>query len=93
MAEIFKHTTKKEELVLISKIAKRALENMEDTHGDLLSLTMDIQAVHENDFPLRLQELHDAGEFDFFHDVFGIVIHLDRDTGKLKDCFVPRYAR
>ena len=29
---------------------------------------------------------------DFLHDVAGIYRHLDRTTGKLTDCFVPRCA-
>ena len=55
-------------------------------------ILMDLTAVHANGCPLRLDELAGADEFDFIHDVFGIRRHLDRSTGKLGGCFVPRFA-
>jgi hypothetical protein len=54
---------------------------------------MDITAAHANGCPLRLSELLVAKPFDFAHDVFGIRRHLNRETGQLENCFVPRYAR
>ena len=60
---------------------------------DPLCLTMDITAVHANGCPLRLQALLDADEFNFLHDVTKIERHIDRNTGKLRDHFVPRFAR
>ena len=59
---------------------------------DYLALTMDITACHLNGNPLRLAELADADDETFTHDVFGIVRHIDRRTGALKDCFVPRLS-
>jgi len=40
-----------------------------------------------------LKGLLQAENFDFLHDVIGIVNHLNRETGELEDYFVPRYAR
>lgn len=57
-----------------------------------LDAMMDIDACHMNDCPLKLQELLQADDFNFAHDVFGIRAHINRHTGKLMDCFVPRYA-
>ena len=59
---------------------------------DRLSIYMDISAAHEA-CPLRLGELLDADDVNFAHDVGGIGRHLNRDTGQLLDCFVPRFAR
>lgn len=56
-------------------------------------VVMDIIAVHRNGCPLRLAELLAADDFNFAHDVFGIRRHLDRTTGQLRNCFVPRFAR
>jgi hypothetical protein len=56
-------------------------------------LGMDLTATHANGCPLRLEELLAAPPADFAHDVFGIREHIDRDTGTLRDCFLPRYAR
>lgn len=53
---------------------------------------MDITAVHCNGNPLRLADLLAADEHNFTHDLWGIQRHIDRQTGKLGDCFVPRYS-
>jgi len=58
---------------------------------DHMSLTMDLGAAHLA-CPMRLAELADADDFNFAHDVGGIMRHLDRNTGELTDCFTPRYA-
>ncbi len=77
------------EAALIAKIAKRAQQY--GNTDSLLSIEMDISAAHL-ECPMRLNELLDAKDFDFFHDVFGIRQHINRKTGKLEGCFVPRYA-
>lgn len=41
---------------------------------------------------LDLQKLLDAPDGDFGHDVFGIRRHINRQTGELGDCFLPRCA-
>lgn len=53
---------------------------------------MDITAVHANGSPLRLFDLLGADDGDFAHDVLGIRRNLNRTTGQLEHCFVPRYA-
>lgn len=53
---------------------------------------MDIAATHVNGCPLNLQKLLEADDFNFAHDVFGIERHLNRSTGELENCFVPRCA-
>ncbi len=58
---------------------------------DPLSMRMDLAAVHAKT-PMRLAELAGADDFNLTHDMFGIMSHLDRETGELRDCFVPRYA-
>lgn len=58
---------------------------------DGLSLLMDVTATHANGCPLKLAELADADDFNFVHDIGGIVRHLDRETGRLGGCFLPRF--
>jgi hypothetical protein len=80
---------------LIVKIADRALRMAKEVGTDLgtpLDLEMDLTATHCNGRELRLSDLLAAPEFDFVHDVWGIVNHLDRTTGALTRCFVPRYS-
>lgn len=58
-----------------------------------MGLTMDITACHANGNPLRLDDLLTASPFDFAHDVFGIIDHLDRETGSLINHFSPRFSQ
>lgn len=56
------------------------------------TLVMDLTACHLNGTPLDLERLLEASEFDFVHDVWGIYTHIDRTTGTLQRCFMPRTA-
>lgn len=80
----------KEELKLIHSIGKRAVEG--NPSFNLMDLEMDILAVHYNGCKLKLKELLKATQFNFFHDVNGISLHIDRKTGNLLNCFLPRYS-
>lgn len=79
------------ESFLIRKIVDRAVKN-KAYKRDKLSTEMDLEACHCNGTPLDLTRLLNAPEFDFWHDLSGIRYHLNRDTGKLMDCFLPRMA-
>ena len=81
--------TTKEETALILAIVKRAEkeENNDIVHMDSL---MDITACHLNGTPLDLQKFLDFDDFNFNHDFYGIRRHIDRNTGKIKNCFLPR---
>jgi hypothetical protein len=79
----------------INEIAKRAVRLAED-HGvdyDLVDAGMDVTACHSNGCPLKLEQLLEADDFNFSHDVFGIRRHIDRETGKLEGFFLPRFAK
>lgn len=83
-------STSKEDYLIINEIVKRA--KALGVQRDTLSLDMDICAAHENS-PLRLEDLLKADNSNFLHDIIGIVNHLNRETGELEDCFLPRYAK
>lgn len=86
---IVKMDSTKEELDLIIKIIKRADdENLLST--DRLCLMMDLEAVHTNDVKLQFGKLLNFPRFDFAHDIVGIQNCIDRKTGKLTKCFLPR---
>jgi hypothetical protein len=53
---------------------------------------MDLTATHLNGTPLRLQEMLYSKDGDLIHDVVGIHNNLDRRTGRMMNCFLPRYA-
>lgn len=72
----------------IENIAARAVElNPAWDREDLVS---DIEAVHCNGCPLDLDMFLSAHVLNFIHDVAGIIGYLDRETGELKEFFVPR---
>lgn len=78
-----------------AKIADRAGSEFVRNAGGRMSLIMDLLAADgkNGNAPIDLDALAEADEFNFVHDVAGIVRHMDRTTGQLTDCFVPRYAR
>lgn len=72
---------------LISAVIRRFSEHQHD--ADALSLSMDLTVCHNLEH-VDLPTLLAARWNDFAHDVSGIIRHLDRTTGELTDCFVPR---
>ena len=84
----------KEEVRTINKIAHRAVA-MAASAGieyPVMDADMDTPACHVNGCPLKLDALLAADEFNFAHDVFGIRRHINRRTGKLENCFLPRFS-
>jgi hypothetical protein len=71
-------------------IARRVIDYTRS--GSVLELSMDILACHLNACPLNLDEMMKGDLQDVVHDVAGISAHIDRVTGALRDCFIPRFA-
>lgn len=84
--------TTKEEMELIGKISDKAYRLVPELKKAGVIVCMDIEATHDK-CPLDLQKLLEFPDFDFIHDVCGIARHLDRNTGELTDCFLPRCAK
>jgi hypothetical protein len=59
---------------------------------DTDEIAFTVYASHKK-IPLRLQELLEADDGNFAHDVFGIMRHFNVLNEKMRDCFVPRFAR
>jgi hypothetical protein len=86
----------REDTELISKIADRYITMCNGTSfrpPKKFNLLMDIEATNNNGCPLKLAELLKADDFDFAHDINGIINNINRQTGKLDNCFLPRYAK
>lgn len=79
----------KQEQQLVNKIVTRGTLAV---GRERQALEMDISATHVN-CPLDLDKLANAPVFDFTHDIVGIINNLNRDTGELENCFVPRCAK
>ena len=75
----------------IHQLAGRTKQELLAGAAYVMSICMDLAAA-DCDIPMDLDRLLNADGFNFLHDVGGITRHINRTTGKLEDCFVPRYA-
>lgn len=79
-----------DEYQLMQSIAERAsAKNL--MQSDQVSLIMDLSVAHES-YNLRLNELLNADNFNFSHDIVGIQQNIDRVNSKMLGRFIPRYA-
>lgn len=88
--------TTKEDAALIAKIVlhvEAACKEYGVRFGKRLNAEMDLTACHLNGCPLDLKKLSEAPDPDLLHDAIGITQHINRDTGKLMDCFSPRCSK
>lgn len=74
-------------------IARRAVRMFQrfDIPYRRRDIEMDLSAVHAKT-PLRLAELAKADDFNFAHDLGGIRANINRNTGELENCFMPRFT-
>lgn len=81
-------------MAVIDRIAERAWRFSKAKGVDYTrkTIVMDLVACNANGTPLDLARLENAPDFDFIHDIFGIRRHINRQTGKIEDCFLPRCA-
>jgi hypothetical protein len=77
------------ELAVIDAIVNRARVHFPDREER--DVKMDVLATHLTK-PLRLNELLDADDTNFVHDIVGIERHLDRQTFTLRGGFSPRFT-
>jgi len=90
-----KFSATKDELILIFAIAtsphcKILLHEMDYSHSDFV---MDLDAVHSNGCPLDLNALLFFSDEERRHDIHGIRRNINRKTGQLENCFLPRCAK
>ncbi len=87
--------TSNEERILISDLSQRAaklIKKVSKRKIDVLGLQMDITACHLNGCPLKLKDWLKADDFNFLHDISGISRNINRYSGKLTNCFLPRFS-
>lgn len=82
----------KEKFMMYVKLAQRA-EGMGIYNGERSTLLMDIESA-DNAFNLRLEDFLNADDFNFAHDITGIVNNINRNKFPATDfgLFVPRFA-
>lgn len=83
--------TTEEEHKTIREIVRRAEALGLNAGRSRIDLVMDLEVVHDG-YKLDLDALLGADDVNFVHDVLGIVRRLDRQTGELQDCFLPRHV-
>lgn len=87
----------KDEQVLMSKIIERFTRILSiefPKHQiDVPSTSMDLIACHKYGEALDLEKLLGSDRFTFLHDVCGISKYINRKTGQLTECFVPRCVK
>lgn len=61
---------------------------------DWMSFCMDMGAANgvNGNLPIDVAGLLAADDFNFAHDVFGIMRHINRETGAIDGFFVPRFT-
>ncbi len=82
------------EYELIFKIADRCVRTARELgidYTDKETVIMDLAVTHAT-VGLQLDKLLEADAGTFGHDCFGIRHHINRRTGQLEDCFLPRTA-
>lgn len=77
----------------IRLIANRAEQLGLNVKNDRLTSLMDLEATHCNGTPLDFDKFLAFDDFNFAHDFFGIKDCINRRTGELKNCFVPRCSK
>lgn len=85
----------KDDIEIMGKIATRYIDMAQQLNIkiDRMTLLMDIEACNNNGCPLKLNDLLEAQNSEFLHDISGIQNNINRQTGKLENCFRPRYTK
>lgn len=83
----------KKDFNLVLKIAARAFKEIPELkeYTDKTTLEMDLIACHANYCRLDFKKLLKARFLDLLHDCGGISGTIDRETGKLRDNFLPEF--
>jgi hypothetical protein len=72
----------------IDLIVERTIK-LHANQSDQVTLFIDLMKCHD-EVTLDLEKLLNFPVGDFLHDIYGIQQYMDRRTGILKDCFLPR---
>lgn len=80
----------KERFMMYVQAARRA-EDMGIYTGERFPLLMDIEHA-DNTFDLRMEDWLNADDFNFAHDLIGIVQNINRSNPTDFNYFVPRFA-
>jgi hypothetical protein len=77
----------------LNLVVDRAIRQQLNQHPDKISLKMDLIATNNHVIKLDFRGLFEADDFNFTHDICGIQACLNRETGEMERCFLPRFGR
>lgn len=83
----------REEMKAIVRIVRRFLKLSEWGDESYQTLVMDLDATNSNGCPMDFAKMEEADDFNLAHDMYGIHRHLNRETGQLENCFLPRCSK
>ena len=79
---------------ILKKIAERIRTvYSKENENTIKALIYLVEACHTHIQPLRLEDMLNADDFNFSHDVSGIYNHIDLTNMELKNHFSPRFSK
>lgn len=81
---------KKDDYSIISKIIDRGIL-LKIINTNRVTAFIDLTKGIEY-FDIDVNQLYNADDFNFCHDIIGIQNNINRTTGKFENCFIPRYS-
>lgn len=83
-----------DDIYTITRIVERAeaLNLFDRISYPRMTMVMDLAAT-DGSIGMDFDALLAADDFNFAHDMGGIARHVNRKTGQLEDCFLPRFAK
>ena len=82
------------DLDIAAMVANRFEKQGGTYFNNRMTFIMDMMAMDSNGNPrMDWIALLEAPKGDFMHDAYGICGHMNRSTGQLGGCFLPRCAR
>lgn len=74
----------------IDKVIARAKAQDMTFGRDTMTISMDLEFAHVDCGGLDWDKLLNFDDLNFAHDMHGIAANINRETGKLDNCFLPR---
>lgn len=93
MSQINFNATKEEDIIITKIVSKAKQLKLVKSKEDQSDLMMDLTATHCNGTPLDFEKLLSFDDFNFSHDILGIMNYIDRTNGNLTRNFLPRCSK
>ena len=75
---------------LLREVVRRVHKQFPEYPDTTMTLYMDLEHCHTKGCPLDFERLINFNDGDFLHDIVGIRKNINRETGEIENCFLPR---